>query len=248
MKISIITASFNNKKTLQQTIHSVLSQDYDNIEYIIIDGGSTDGTVEMISSYGNKITTFISEPDEGIYDALNKGVRLATGDVVGFMHSDDFFASTTIVSEIAQTFKNTHVDAVYGDLHYVAEQDPTKTIRNWVSSDFINHKLKRGWMPPHPTLYIKNECYKKYGLYNTQLRIAADYDLILRYFGTHQITSAYLPKTIVKMRLGGASNNSIKAIKNKMKEDYWALKHNKIGGIFTLAIKNLSKITQFIKK
>ncbi|ANQ47865.1 glycosyltransferase [Flammeovirga sp. MY04] len=247
MKISIITASYNNKKTLQQTISSVLAQDYNNIEYIIVDGGSLDGTVQMVQSYGKYIHQFISEPDNGIYDALNKGVKMATGDVVGFMHSDDFFASNTIISEIVKTFQKNNVDAVYGDLHYVSEKDPNKIVRNWVSSSFSEDKLKRGWMPPHPTLYIKNDCYKKFGLYNTKLRIAADYELILRYFGKNRITSAYLPKTIVKMRMGGASNNGLKAIKKKMKEDYWALKENNIGGFYTLAIKNLSKLTQFLK-
>ncbi|MBB3700969.1 glycosyltransferase [Flammeovirga yaeyamensis] len=248
MKISIITASYNNKLTLEQTINSVLSQDYSNIEYIIVDGGSKDGTVKLVESYGRKIQQFISEPDKGIYDALNKGVKMATGDVVGFMHSDDFFASNDIVSNIARTFTNSNVDAVYGNLHYVGAEDSSKIVRNWVSSDFSFRKLRQGWMPPHPTLYIKNECYKKYGLYNTDLRIAADYELILRYFGKYQITSAYLPKTIVKMRLGGASNQSFKAIIKKMKEDYWALKNNNIGGVYTLLYKNFSKITQFINK
>ncbi|NLR90495.1 glycosyltransferase family 2 protein [Flammeovirga agarivorans] len=245
MKVSIITASYNNKETLQQTINSVLSQDYSNIEYIIVDGGSTDGTIEMVSSYGKRIDTFISEPDKGIYDALNKGIKHATGDVVGFMHSDDFFASTYVISQLVETFKRNKVDAVYGDLHYVNADNPYKIIRNWVSSDFTFSKLSKGWMPPHPTLYLKNECYKKYGLYNTNLRIAADYELILRYFGKYKVSSSYMPVTMVKMRIGGASNQNIKAIWKKLKEDYWALNNNNVGGLSTLILKNLSKVTQF---
>ena len=246
MKISIITAVYNNEYEIGRAIESVLGQTFNDIEYIIVDGGSTDGTMSVVDSYKSRIASIISEPDKGIYDALNKGIKLATGDVIGFMHSDDLFADATIVAQIAAAFADTSVDTVYGDLQYVRKEDPTKVIRYWKSSEFDLPQLKRGWMPPHPTVYLRRSVYDKYGVFDTSFRIAADYDFMLRIFRDNARIVSYIPEVMVRMRVGGESS-SIKNYIRKWKEDYRALKRNRIGGIWVLAVKNLSKLKQFLK-
>lgn len=248
MKISIITSVWNNKATLGDAIDSVLAQTYDNIEYIIVDGASTDGTVELIQSYGDKITKFVSEHDKGIYDGLNKGVALATGDIIGFLHSDDIYVDENTIAGVVETFQKHQSDSMYGDLVYVSKEDTSNVVRFWKSGDYAFEKLAKGWMPPHPTFFVKRECYTKYGAFDTTFRIAADYDFMLRVLGKHKISTAYLPKVIYKMRVGGASNKSIANIIKKSKEDIRALRNNNIGGYLTLLMKNLSKIPQFFKK
>jgi glycosyltransferase len=247
MKISIITSVYNNKETIAEAIESVLSQAYDNIEYIIIDGASKDGTVDIIRSYGDQISTFVSEPDRGIYDGLNKGVARATGDVIAFLHSDDLYADPEVITRVAQAFSATGADAVYGDLVYTPKSDTSKVLRYWKSRDFKPELLKQGWMPAHPTFFVRRELYEKYGTFDTSFRIAADYDFMLRVL-SKGIQTHYLPNVLYKMRVGGESNKSIKNIIKKMREDYRALSNNNIGGISTLMIKNLSKIPQFLKK
>ena len=246
MKISIITAVYNNKNSILDAVRAVQSQTYTDIEHIIIDGGSTDGTIELITSLSHQPSLFVSEPDSGIYDALNKGISLATGDVIGFMHSDDIFASNAIIAMIADQFANPLVDAVYGNLQYVSKDDPSKVIRYWKSSPFCLKQLYRGWMPPHPTVYLRREVYETYGLFDTSFRIAADYEFMLRIFRDNSRCSVYIPEVFVKMRVGGESN-SVKNYIRKWKEDYRALQRNNIGGIGVLAIKNLSKLKQFLK-
>lgn len=246
MKISIITAVYNNESEIGRAIESVLGQTYHDIEYIIVDGGSTDGTMSVVNSYKSRIATIISEPDKGIYDALNKGIALATGDVIGFMHSDDMFADATIVAQIAMAYTDSAVDTVYGDLQYVRKEDTSRVVRHWKSSPFELRQLYRGWMPPHPTVYLRRTVYEQYGVFDTSFRIAADYDFMLRIFRDNDRNTVYIPTVFVKMRVGGESN-SVKNYIRKWKEDIRALKRNKIGGMGVLAIKNLSKLGQFLK-
>jgi glycosyltransferase involved in cell wall biosynthesis len=243
--ITIITATYNSSKGLEQCIRSVLSQTYSEIEYIIIDNCSTDHTLDIAKSYSEKISRIISEPDNGIFDALNKGIKIASGNVIGFLHADDFYASSTIIEEVMMKFEATGADSVYGDLQYVSKNNPEKLIRNWIAGEFQRKKLLNGWMPPHPSFFIRRKCYTNYGLFNTNYQIAADYDLILRFLGKHEISTVYLPKVLVKMSTGGKSNKSIKNILKKSKEDFKALKENEIGNFYTLFLKNIRKLNQF---
>lgn len=247
MKVSIITAVYNSEKTIDTCMQSVLNQTYPDIEYIIVDGGSNSETLSKLNAAAEKYPNIklSSEPDKGIYDALNKGVVKATGDIVGFVHSDDFLADTTIIASIVEAFKTQSVDGVYGDLHYVALENTDKVIRNWISQPFSYKLLKSGWMPAHPTLYLKKSVYDAYGMFDLNFKIAADYDFILRIFKQTDLNFSYLPKTIVKMRVGGASNKSLKNILQKSKEDYRAIKTNQTGNWLTILLKNVSKIKQF---
>lgn len=245
MKISIITVCYNSDKTLDKTIQSVLSQAYINVEYIIVDGHSKDTTIDIIKKNESKIFKWISEPDKGIYDALNKGVQLATGDVVGFVHSDDLLADNQVVSVIANQFEKEDVDGVYGDLQYVDKNNIGKIIRYWKSCDFNSSLLKKGWMPAHPTLFLRKKVYDKYGRFDLAYKIASDYDFMLRILKDDSLKFTYIPKVITKMRVGGASNRSLKNIFKKTKEDYRAICLNNVGGFITLILKNTSKIKQF---
>lgn len=245
MKISIITAVYNNKDSIVDAIKSVQNQTYYNIEHIIIDGGSTDGTVELIESLDYQPTVFISEPDTGIYDALNKGIIKASGDVIGFMHSDDMYDSERSVQKIADSFQNV-VDMVYGDLQYVRKDDIKSIVRYWKSGEYSTKKLRRGWMPPHPTVYLRREVYEKYGLFDTSFRIAADYDYMLRVLSDNTRVFKYIPEVLVKMRVGGESNSMLNYQK-KWCEDLRAMRKNNIGGVPTLFVKNASKVFQFFQ-
>lgn len=247
MKISIITAVYNREQTVGQAIASVAAQNYEEVEHIIVDGGSSDGTLDKVHSLAHPGMRVISERDDGIYDALNKGVRTATGDIVGLMHSDDFFADEHVLRKVADAFTRMEADAVYGDLDYVAADDTTRVIRHWKSKSFSPRILSQGWMPPHPTLFMRRETMINLGLYNTDYRIAADYDAVLRWFGRGELKPVYIPQVLVKMRVGGESNRSIERILRKSWEDYRALRSNGVGGIGTLALKNLSKLPQFLK-
>ena len=248
MKISVITAVYNAKDTITEAIESVLSQDYSDVELVVIDGASTDGTTKLLQAYRDKITVFISEPDEGIYDALNKGIRHATGDIVGFLHADDLFASESILSNIADMFCDASVDAVYGDLEYISQSEQNKVIRYWHAGEFSAGKLAQGWMPPHPTFYVRRAHYTKLGAFDTSYRIAADYDCMLRLLSNPSFRCAYIPQVLVRMRVGGESNRSLKNITRKSLEDHRALKKNKIGGWHTLLLKNIRKLPQFFSR
>lgn len=245
MTISIITVVYNNKANVSQCIESVISQTYPYIEHIVVDGGSKDGTKEIIQSYEH-ISRWISEPDKGIYDALNKGFVMATGDVIGLLHSDDLFENEYVIEKIAHIFEQTCCDAVYGDLLYVSKEDTSKVIRYWKSNPFDVRKFKQGWMPAHPTLFMKKKVYDEFGLFDLQFRIASDYDLMLRTVGSGKLHCEYLPEVVTRMRVGGASNKSLKNIWKKSYEDLIALRKNKMGGFYTLFLKNASKIKQFI--
>jgi len=245
MLISIITVVYNNAYHVEDAIKSVLSQSYQDVEYVVIDGGSTDGTLEIIEKYRDSIPVFLSESDRGIYDALNKGLALATGDVIGIMHSDDSYADEKVLEEVAAIFDDQTVDAVYGDLEYVANGDTNHVIRHWRSGEYSPLRLKWGWMPPHPTLFLHRRVIEQWGVFDTKLTIAADYDTILRYFGKGRISALYIKRVLVKMRVGGESNKSLKNIIRKSREDYLVLKRNGVGGIGALVWKNLSKLGQF---
>ncbi len=246
--ISIITATYNAEATIESTIQSIVNQTYKNIEYIIIDGGSTDNTLKIINKYHTHIHHLISEKDRGIYDAINKGISMASGDVIGILHADDVFFDNNTIENIAFAFNQGNCNAVYGDLYYVNTQNTDKVIRNWKSNDFEPKLLKMGWMPPHPTLFIKKEVFEEIGSYSLNYKISADYDFILRLFSKSSHTFKYIPQVITKMRVGGESNKSIKNIVLKSQEDLKALKQNKVGGVSTLIWKNVSKIPQFFKK
>jgi len=246
MKISIITITYNSAKTLQRTLASIIGQTYANIEHIIVDGASTDGTVAMIEAYAKKRPNvrWVSEKDEGIYNALNKGIRMATGDAIGFLHSDDVLFAPDSIEHIAEAFKEPDVDVVYGDLQYC---HGNRVVRRWQSNPFNPRSLKYGWMPPHPTVYVRRSVYEQVGEYDEWFRISADFDMMLRIFGAGY-KSHYLPEVIVSMETGGASNRNTKARLSKTQEDYVVLKKNHVGaGYLTVACKQLRKIRQFLR-
>ena len=248
MKISIVTAVYNREETIAQAIKSVQSQTYGDVEHILQDGGSTDGTLQIIDELADPNTHVISKPDGGIYDAINKGISRAAGDVVGLMHSDDYFATDEVLTKVAAAFAGSDIDGVYGDLDYVSASDPNRVIRHWASGEMMRIKLKRGWMPPHPTLYLRRTVFERFGDYDTSFTISADYDAMLRWLWTGQIKLAYIPEVMVKMRIGGESNRSLERILRKSREDYRALRENGVGGIWTLGLKNIRKIGQFLVK
>lgn len=247
LKISVITVTYNSAATLEQTIQSVLLQDYENVEYIVVDGQSTDDTLSVIRRYRHKIAQFVSEKDNGLYDALNKGIAMATGDVIGILHADDFYTSDHVLTQIAETFKKNDCDAAYADLYYVDKDNTQKIVRKWKSGDYSHGKFLWGWMPPHPTFFVKKGIYAKYGSFNTSLRSAADYELMLRFIHRHKIKLAYLPQFIIKMRTGGQSNASVKNRVNANLEDRKAWELNRLKPyFFTLTLKPLRKIVQFL--
>ena len=248
MKVSVITAVFNGVDTIKDCIKSVSGQIYPDIEHIIIDGGSTDGTLEVIKRYTEKRVNIVSEPDNGIYDALNKGIRQASGEVIGLLYSDDFYAHDRVIEKVADIFMKYNIDSCYGDLQYVDKNNPDKVIRYWKSSQYRHGKFKYGWMPPHSTFFVKKEIYNKYGYFNTNFKIAADYELMLRFLEKHKISTYYTPEVFIKMRIGGTSNRNIKNLIIKSNEDYRAWKVNNLnGGFYTILLKNLCKIPQFFK-
>ena len=248
-KISIITVCFNSQNTLRQTIESVNSQDYNNIEYIIIDGESTDNTLKIIQECDEMIDYFVSEKDNGIYDAMNKGIKAATGNIIGILNSDDFYNSTKVISDVVSAFVEHQCDSVYGDLVYVKEKNTKKIVRYWQSGEFTIKKLKQGWMLPHPTLFVRKFMYDKFGLYDEKLKNAADYEMILRLLYKHNISVSYLPKTLVRMRQGGQSNLSISNRLKANKEDSTAWTKNQLNKPILIRFKKpLLKIKQFFKR
>ncbi|ROQ22525.1 glycosyltransferase family 2 protein [Gallaecimonas pentaromativorans] len=248
MKISVITATWNSGRTIASTLDSLAAQSYKDVELIVIDGASSDDTVEIIKSRKDIDFVLISEPDNGIYDALNKGILKASGDVVGFLHSDDFFSSPNVLTEIAAEFERSGVDAVYGDLEYVAQNNVEKVIRLWRSGLYSKSKIVNGWMPPHPTFYMRRNKYLELGAFDLRYRIAADYESILRYLWKANVSVAYIPKVLVKMRVGGESNRSFMNIIKKSKEDWQAMKENDLPALRAILGKNLSKISQFFAR
>lgn len=247
MKISLITSTYNSAKTLQATFDSVRAQTYTDLEYIVIDGASKDETPDIIRQNSDIITTYVSERDRGIYDALNKGVRLATGEVTGFIHSDDMLAGPGVIATIARAFDSGEADAVYGDLDYVDRTDPSRIIRKWRSQAFDPRLFYKGWMPAHPTFYLKTQHYRTFGLYDLDFRISADYELMLRMLLKHRLRAVYIPEVLVKMRTGGESNVSLKNRLQANREDVKAWKKNDLEPRFyTRWLKPMSKLIQYI--
>ena len=243
MKISIITISFNANDTIEKTLKSVVGQSYKNIEHLIIDGGSKDNTLEICNSFPHvsKITT---EPDRGVYDAFNKGIKLATGDVLGFLNADDTFYNENSIQDIVDAFSNNETDIVYGNLNYVNEE--SKVIRNWISKPYEKGLVKKAWMPAHPTFYCKKEVYDRLGGYNDSFKIAGDFELCLRFLEINNIPSFYLNKKIVKMLVGGISNSGLKSKLTIFKEELRAFKINNISVNHVLFfLYKLKKIKQF---
>jgi glycosyltransferase involved in cell wall biosynthesis len=246
LKVSIITVVYNNCNTLLDTIHSVASQDYTDIEYIVVDGNSTDGTRELITANQHLISHWISEPDKGIYDAMNKGLRMANGEIVAFLNADDFYTDKSVISKVVAAFQKNKTDALYADLIYI-NKNKTKTVRTWKSGAYKAGDFLWGWMPPHPTFFVKKEVYLKYGLFDTSLRQAADYELMLRFIHKYNISLCYLPEVIVKMRVGGQSNATLKNRLIAFKEDTKAWQINQTSPyFFTLLLKSIRKISQFL--
>ena len=246
LKISIIVATYNSSKTIRSCLDSIFNQNYSNIEINLIDGKSSDNTLDIVKNYNRKIPIkIISEEDNGIYDALNKGIYSSIGDVIGFVHSDDILASSTIFSEIIKKISLENFDGVYGDLQYVDFDKTDKVIRNWKSCDFNDKLLKRGWMPAHPTFFLKRGVYDKHGGFNLNYSISSDYDFMIRVLNDYSLKFCYLPRVISKMRVGGSSNRSLKNILKKSREDYIIIKKNKVGNFITLVRKNLLKINQY---
>ena len=247
--ISIITVVLNRKDTIEYTIKSVLGQSYKNIEYIIIDGGSMDGTVEIINKYRDKIARFISEPDRGIYDGMNKGIELATGDIIAILNSDDIYSNDKVIERVVAEIQKNGADVCWGDLVYVDAKNTDKIIRYWKSSEYKEGKFQKGWMPPHPTFFVKKWVYEKYGLFNFDFPISADYEIMLRFLERYKVKSCYIPQVLVKMRIGGQSGKSIKNIIKANLECYraWRVNGLKINPLRIL-LKPLSKIPQYFKR
>jgi glycosyltransferase involved in cell wall biosynthesis len=250
MKISMITVSYNSASTIEDTIKSVLSQTYfHNVEYIVIDGGSTDGTIDIIKKHDSRISKWVSEPDKGIYDAMNKGIRMATGEIIGVLNSDDFYADCNILSMVAGTLEKTGADSCYGDLLYVDPVNTDRVKRYWKSGPYNTGLFYGGWMPPHPTFFVRREVYERYGFFNLSLGSSADYELMVRFLLRSGISACYIPEVLVKMRSGGVSNasigNRIKA--NRMDRLSW-----EVNGLkpypWTFWMKPLRKVGQFFSR
>lgn len=247
MKISVITAVRNNRDTVAAALDSILAQTHPELELIVIDGASTDGTLEVLQGYGERLQVLISEPDQGIYDALNKGLAHASGDIVGFLHADDLLANSSALADIARAFAGGSVDAVYGDLQYVKKSQPLLVVRHWRGGEFTPVRLAWGWMPPHPTLYLRRQIYERFGKFDTSYRIAADYDFMLRILRSGELRVQYLPRVLVNMRVGGTSNRSLLNLWCKSREDLQILQRQGVGGAGTLLLKNLRKLPQFFR-
>lgn len=246
MRISVITVVYNNRDYIRDCLESVLSQSHREVEYIVVDGGSDDGSLDIINEYADRIHKILTEPDEGIYDAMNKGLRLASGEAIGFLNSDDVYADDNVLACVSETLERSGKDTCYGDLEYT-NSDMSSVIRYWKSGGYRRRNVLRGWMPPHPTFYVRKKVYDECGQFDTGLRIAADYELILRILAGYGATSEYIPRVLVRMRIGGASNGSLKNMFTKMREDYRAMSGNGIPNpAYALMYKNVSKLRQFI--
>lgn len=247
--ISIITATYNSAETINDTIKSVLCQTNKDFEYIIVDGGSTDETIDIVKSYESEFSgrlKWVSEKDKGIYDAMNKGIKMASGDIIGILNSDDYYTSDDILQTIADAFKCQNVDAIYGDIHFIKDGVPDKCVRYYSSRLFSPFWLRLGFMPAHPSFYCKRDVFDKSGLYRLDYKIGSDYEMMVRLFRKHKISSRYVPKDFVTMRTGGASNSNLQSRLTLIKEDVKACRDN---GIYTnelfICLKFLYKIFEF---
>lgn len=252
MKISLITVTYNSSDVLRCAIESILRQTYPHIEYIIVDGASKDNTLDIIRTYEPKFNDrmrWISEPDRGLYDAMNKGIRMATGDVIGILNSDDFFTSDDVLQKVAEGFTDSEVDAVYGDIHFVHADDLKRCVRYYSSKIFRRGLMRLGFIPAHPSFYCRRECFEKYGGYKTDYKIAADFDLLLRFIYVHRIRIKYLPVDMVTMRLGGASTSGLKSRMTGMKEHLRSFRENGVKtNRFLLSLRYFYKVTEYFRK
>ena len=248
MKISIITVCYNSGKTIEDTFKSVQSQSYKDIEYIVIDGGSKDNTLELINQYKEIIDYSVSEKDNGLYDAMNKGIEKATGDVIGFLNSDDLFCDDMAVEKVMNVFnENSKIDSVYADIYYVDQNNTDKIVRKWITGK--QKKFKKGWHPAHPTLYIKKKVYNQYGGFNLKFKLASDFEIMLRFIEKYKISTIYLPEPLIKMRLGGETNKSVENIFRQNKECIKAFKDNdlKVNSVMYPFYRIIPKFFQFLK-
>ncbi|NAS11517.1 glycosyltransferase family 2 protein [Poritiphilus flavus] len=248
MKVSVITVCYNSEKTVESTIRSVENQTYSDIEYIVVDGKSKDGTLAIVKKYPHVVTKWVSEPDNGLYDAMNKGIEMATGDVVALINSDDLFSDDYALEKVMNVFrKNPELDSVYADLYYVAQDDIDNIVRRWKTGK--RKSFRSGWHPAHPTFYLKREVYEKYGLFNLDFKLAADFEIMLRFLEKYAISTHYLEEYLVKMRLGGATNNSIKNIIDGNMECLKAYKINdlKVNRVLYPFFRTVPKLLQFTR-
>ncbi len=249
-KISIITVCYNSAKTIEQTIQSVLSQQYAAIEYIIIDGASKDDTVAIIQKYQDKIAVFISEPDKGIYDAMNKGIALASGEIIGFLNADDLYADERVITSVVNAMHSPTLDACYGDLIYFQDKSPEKILRYWESTPFRAGLFSKGWCPPHPTFFVRRAVYERCGVFNTTYKMGNDVELMMRFLEKEKIKTCYIPQVLVKMRAGGVSNSGFKNILIQNKSILQAARALELPfSTFGFVLgKILNRFTQFIFK
>jgi glycosyltransferase involved in cell wall biosynthesis len=244
-KISLITVCYNSAATIRETLESVAVQSHADVEHIIVDGGSRDETLALVHAHRRHAGPLVSEPDRGIYDAMNKGLALASGDIVGFLNSDDVLADPGVLSRIAAAFEAPEVDACYGDLVYVAASNPARVVRYWRSRVYQPGLCRRGWMPAHPTFYVRRQAYQRHGGFDDSLRIAADFEICLRLLEVHRLRVTYLPEVLVKMRTGGVSNSSLRNVIHSNREVSWALrKHGYPAGLLLILGKLASKLAQ----
>lgn len=251
MKISIITVVLNNVNTIVDTINSVLCQKYKNIEYIIIDGGSTDGTLSLLKSRRHQLSALVSEPDRGIYDAMNKGLKLANGDIIGFLNADDFYCNSEVISKVAREFElDSFLEANYADLIYVDKINTSKSIRYFKSSEFKQGLFLKGWCPPHPTFFARKSVYERFGNFNLKYNLASDVDLMMRFLEKYKIKSLYKPETWVKMRMGGVSNKNLKNIWLQNMEILNSIYNNglTVNPIMFFFYKIISRLNQYIRR
>ena len=246
MRVSIVTACYNRCATIRGAMESVLSQDYPDIEYIVVDGASTDGSLDIINTYKGRISMILSEPDDGMYEAINKGIRMATGDIIGLVHSDDMLYDNQVISDVVRKFEETKADFVYGDGIYVNANNLSKVVRNWKGGGYHRWKVRFGWLPLHPTCYIRRDVMMREGLYDESYKIAADTDLLVRYLYKAQLKVAYLHRRIIRMRMGGLSTDSEKR-KLMWDEDVRLYKAHGFAAIPTKLMKMMWKIPQFVR-
>lgn len=246
LHISVITAVLNRAQTLEASLRSVHAQSWPHVEHIVVDGGSTDGSLAIIERERAGIAQVLPGPDGGLYDALNKGIRAARGDVVGFMHADDTYATPEALARVATAFEDPAVDAVYGDLEYLSKDGSQRVVRYWRAGSYRREQLAQGWMPPHPTFYVRRECYARLGGFDTRFRISADYENMLRLLWRGGLRATYIPEVLVRMTLGGMSNGTLLQMLRKSREDYAAMRQNGIGSLQALLLKNVTKLPQFV--
>ena len=248
MKISIITVVYNNEKTIRDAIQSVLNQTYTNVEYILIDGDSSDNTLDFINEFKHKISYILSEKDKGLYDAMNKGLKIATGDVIGILNSDDLYQDSEVISAVMEEFNNdTSLNIVYGDLVYVKSEDTNKVIRYWKSKSYFTRFFENANVPPHPSLFVRSVVYKEIGLFDLQFKLAADYELMLRMFKKHNFKSKYINRLIIRMRLGGTTNESYTNVINQNIEIFKAWKKNDLQApYYLMPLRIIKRLSQFI--